>query len=255
MIFYKTEEEIELLSMSNLLVAKTLGVISKEIAPGISTLKLDKIAEEYIRDNGGKPGFLGYDGFPNTLCVSINSEVVHGIPSNYELKEGDIVSCDCGVLLNSFYGDSAYTFTVGIVAPNVRQLLKVTKEALYKGVEQAVEGNHLGDIGFAIQRHAEQNSFSVVREMVGHGIGKNLHEDPQVPNYGKKGRGLKLREGLVLAIEPMFNLGRRDIYQDSNGWAIVTADGKPSAHFEHTVVVRKGKAKILSSFEFIEDIH
>jgi methionyl aminopeptidase len=255
MIFNKTEEEIELLSMSNLLVAKTLGLISKEIAPGISTLRLDQIAEEYIRDNGGKPGFLGYDGFPNTLCVSLNSEVVHGIPSSYELKEGDIVSCDCGVLLNGFYGDSAYTFTVGSVAPNVRQLLKVTKEALYKGVEQAIEGNHLGDIGFAIQKHAEQNLFSVVREMVGHGIGKNLHEDPQVPNYGKKGRGLKLREGLVLAIEPMFNLGKRDIYQASNGWAIVTADGKPSAHFEHTVVVRKGKAQILSSFEFIEDIN
>ncbi|PCH71563.1 MAG: type I methionyl aminopeptidase [Bacteroidales bacterium] len=255
MIFYKTREEIELLSMSNLLVAKTLGVISKEIASGVSTLKLDRIAEEYIRDNGGKPGFLDYDGFPNTLCVSINSQVVHGIPSSYELKEGDIVSCDCGVLLNGFYGDSAYTFTIGSVTPKVQQLLKVTKEALYKGIEQAVEGNHLGDIGFAIQKHAEQNSFSVVREMVGHGIGKNLHEDPQVPNYGKKGRGLKLREGLVVAIEPMFNLGERDIYQDSNGWAIVTADGKPSAHFEHTVVVRKGKAQILSSFEFIEDIN
>jgi methionyl aminopeptidase len=253
MIFYKTREEIELLSMSNLLVAKTLGVISKEIASGVSTLKLDRIAEEYIRDNGGKPGFLDYDGFPNTLCVSVNSQVVHGIPSSYELKEGDIVSCDCGVLLNGFYGDSAYTFTIGSVTPKVQQLLKVTKEALYKGVEQAVEGNHLGDIGFAIQKHAEQNSFSVVREMVGHGIGKNLHEDPQVPNYGKKGRGLKLREGLVVAIEPMFNLGGRDIYQDSNGWAIVTADGKPSAHFEHTVVVRKGKAQILSSFEFIEE--
>ncbi len=255
MIFYKTEEEIEWLEMSNLLVAKTLGVISKEITPGISTLRLDKIAEEYIRDNGGKPGFFGYDGFPNTLCVSINSQVVHGIPSSYELKEGDVVSCDCGVLLNGFYGDSAYTFTVGAVTPNVQQLLKVTKEALYKGVEQAIEGNHLGDIGFAIQKHAEQNSVSVVREMVGHGIGKNLHEDPQVPNYGKKGRGLKLREGLVVAIEPMFNLGKRDIYQDSDGWAIVTADGKPSAHFEHTVVVRKGKAQILSSFEFIEDIN
>ncbi|MDQ1769732.1 type I methionyl aminopeptidase [Labilibaculum sp. A4] len=255
MIFHKTEEEIERLEMSNLLVAKTLGVISKEIAPGISTLRLDKIAEEYIRDNGGKPGFLGYDGFPNTLCVSINSQVVHGIPSSYELKEGDVVSCDCGVLLNGFYGDSAYTFTVGAVTPDVQQLLKVTKEALYKGVEQAIEGNHLGDIGFAIQKHAEQNSVSVVREMVGHGIGKNLHEDPQVPNYGKKGRGLKLREGLVVAIEPMFNLGKKDIYQDSDGWAIVTADGKPSAHFEHTVVVRKGKAQILSSFEFIEDIN
>jgi len=255
MIFYKTEEEIELLHKSNLLVAKTLGVVSEVISPGVSTLKLDKIAKEYIRDNGGKPGFLGYDGFPNTLCVSVNNQVVHGIPSGYELKEGDIVSCDCGVLLNGFYGDSAYTFSLGAVTSKVRQLLKVTKEALYKGVENAIEGNHLGDIGFAIQKHAEENSFSVVREMVGHGIGKNLHEDPQVPNYGKKGRGLKLREGLVVAIEPMINLGRRDIYQDSDGWSIVTADGKPSAHFEHTVVIRKGKAQILSSFEFIEDIN
>lgn len=255
MIFYKTEEEIELLRMSNLLVAKTLGVISKEISPGVSTLRLDRIAEEYIRDNGGKPGFLGYDGFPNTLCVSINNEVVHGIPSSYELREGDIVSCDCGVLLNGFYGDSAYTFTVGSVTPYVQKLLKITKEALYKGVENAIDGNHLGDIGAAIQKHAEENSFSVVREMVGHGIGKNLHEEPQVPNYGKKGRGLKLREGLVIAIEPMLNLGNRDIYQDNDGWTIVTADGKPSAHFEHTVVVRKNKAQILSSFEFIEDIN
>jgi len=255
MIFYKTEEEIELLIISNLLVAKTLGVISKEISPGITTLRLDKIAEECIRDNGGKLGFLGYDGFPNTLCVSINNQVVHGIPSSYELKEGDIVSCDCGVLLNGFYGDSAYTFTVGSVTPKVRQLLKVTKEALSLGIEKAIDGNHLGDIGSAIQKHAEENSFSVVREMVGHGIGRNLHEEPQVPNYGKKGRGLKLREGLVIAIEPMLNLGKRDIYQDNDGWTIVTADGKPSAHFEHTVVVRKGRAQILSSFEFIEDIN
>ncbi|WP_372753478.1 type I methionyl aminopeptidase [Labilibaculum sp.] len=255
MIFYKTEEEIELLKLSNELVAKTLGILSREIAPGVSTLRLDKIAEEYIRDNGGKPGFLGYDGFPNTLCVSINKQVVHGIPSSYELKQGDIVSCDCGVLMNGFYGDSSYTFSVGTVNTEVQRLLKITKEALFLGIEQAIEGNHLGDIGFAIQKHAEQNSFSVVREMVGHGIGRNLHEDPQVPNFGKSGRGLKLREGLVLAIEPMLNLGKRDIYQDADGWAIVTADGKPAAHFEHTVVVRKGKAQILSNFEFIEDIN
>ena len=253
MIFYKTEEEIALLEQSNMLVARTLGEISKRICPGISTLMLDQIAEEYIRDNGGKPGFLGYDGFPNTLCMSVGKQVVHGIPSSYELKEGDVLSCDCGVLLNGFYGDSAYTFSVGEVKPEIKSLLKVTKEALYKGITNAVEGNHLGDIGYAIQEHAEKHSFSVVREMVGHGIGKDLHEDPQVPNFGKQHRGLKLRNGLVIAIEPMINLGKKEIYQDEDGWAIITADGLPSAHFEHTIVVRNGQAQILSSFEFIEE--
>jgi methionyl aminopeptidase len=253
MIFYKTEEEIALLEQSNMLVARTLGEISRKICPGISTLMLDQIAEEYIRDNGGKPGFLGYDGFPNTLCMSIGKQVVHGIPSSYELKEGDILSCDCGVLLNGFYGDSAYTFGVGEVKPEIKSLLKVTKEALYKGITNAVEGNHLGDIGYAIQEHAEKHGFSVVREMVGHGIGKDLHEDPQVPNFGRQDRGLKLRNGLVIAIEPMINLGRNDVYQDEDGWAIITADGLPSAHFEHTIVVRNGQAQILSSFEFIEE--
>ena len=253
MIFYKTEEEIALLHESNMLVARTLGEISKRIRPGISTLMLDQIAEEYIRDNGGIPGFLGYDGFPNTLCMSVGNQVVHGIPSFYELREGDILSCDCGVLLNGFYGDSAYTFEVGEVKPEIKSLLKVTKEALYKGITNAVEGNHLGDIGYAIQKHAEKYGFSVVREMVGHGIGKDLHEDPQVPNFGKQHQGLKLRNGLVIAIEPMINIGKKEIYQDEDGWAIVTADGLPSAHFEHTVVVRKGQAQILSSFEFIEE--
>nr|WP_320118289.1 type I methionyl aminopeptidase [uncultured Marinifilum sp.] len=253
MIFYKTEEEINLLNKSNNLVARTLGEISKVIAPGISTLCLDKIAEEYIRDNGGLPAFLNYDGFPNTLCVSVNNEVVHGVPSSYELKEGDIVSCDCGVVLNGFYGDSAYTFSIGKIDSEIQQLLEVTKKALQKGIEKAIDGNHLGDIGFAVQRHAENNNFSVVKEMVGHGIGKNLHEDPQVPNYGRNGRGLKLRDGLVLAIEPMINLGKREIYTKDDGWTIVTADGKASAHFEQTIVVRKGKAQILSGFEFIEE--
>tara|TARA_R110001583_G_scaffold15005_5_gene62199 strand:- start:31480 stop:32253 length:774 start_codon:yes stop_codon:yes gene_type:complete len=253
MIFYKTEEEIALLEQSNILVARTLGEISRRICPGISTLMLDQIAEEYIRDNGGEPGFLGYDGFPNTLCMSVGKQVVHGIPSSYELKEGDILSCDCGVLLNGFYGDSAYTFSVGEVNPEIKSLLKVTKEALYKGITNAVEGNHLGDIGYAIQEHAEKYGFSVVREMVGHGIGKDLHEDPQVPNFGRQDRGLKLRNGLVIAIEPMINLGKKDVYQDEDGWAIITADGLPSAHFEHTIVVRNGQAQILSSFEFIEE--
>jgi methionyl aminopeptidase len=252
-IFYKTEEEIDLLKKSNNLVARTLREISKVIAPGVSTLYLDKIAEEYIRDNGGQPAFLGYDGFQNSLCVSVNEQVVHGVPSSYELKEGDIVSCDCGVLLNGFYGDSAYTFAVGIVKPEIQLLLKVTKEALCRGIEKAIEGNHLRDIGFAIQKHAEKNNYSVVREMVGHGIGKNLHEDPQVPNFGKRGRGLKLREGLVLAIEPMINLGGKEIYCQDDGWTVVTADGQASAHFEQTIVVRKGKAQILSGFEFIEE--
>lgn len=234
-------------------MAKTLGQVSKVIAPGISTLELDEIAERYIRDHGGIPGFLGYDGFPNTLCVSVNNQVVHGIPSSYRLKEGDIVSCDCGVLLNGYYGDSAYTFSVGTVRPEIQRLLKVTKEALYKGIEQAVEGNRLRDIGYAVQTQAEENGYSVVREMVGHGIGRNLHEEPQVPNFGRKGSGLKLREGLVLAIEPMINLGKKEIYQEGDGWSIVTADGKASAHFEHTIVVRKGKAQILSSFDYIEE--
>ncbi|MFA8434403.1 MAG: type I methionyl aminopeptidase [Marinifilaceae bacterium] len=253
MIFYKTEEEIELLSESNMLVAKTLGEISRTICPGISTLKLDQIAEEFIRDHGGMPGFLGYDGFPNTLCISINDQVVHGIPSSYELRDGDIVSCDCGVLMNGYYGDSAYTFPVGDVDSETLKLLRVTKEALYKGIEVAVEGQRLGDIGYAVQKHAELQGYSVVREMVGHGVGRDLHEDPQVPNYGRQGRGLKLKSGLVIAVEPMVNMGKRDIYQAKDGWAIVTEDGLPSAHFEHTVAIREGKAQILSSFEFIEE--
>jgi methionyl aminopeptidase len=255
MIFYKTEEEIALLAESNMLVAKTLGEISRNIRPGISTLKLDQLAEAFIRDHGAKPGFLGYDGFPNTLCISVNDQVVHGIPSSYELRDGDIISCDCGVLLNDYYGDSAYTFAVGDVAPETRRLLQVTREALYKGIEVAVEGNRLGDIGYAVQQHAEADGYSVVREMVGHGIGRNLHEDPQVPNYGRQGRGMKLKSGLVIAVEPMVNMGKRDIYQAKDGWAIVTGDGLPSAHFEHTLVIRKGKAQILSSFEFIEELH
>jgi len=251
MIFHKTEEEIELLRESNLLVAKTLGEIPKHIRPGISTLQLDHIAEEYIRDHGGIPGFLDYEGFPNSLCISVNEQVVHGIPSKYELSDGDIVSCDCGVLMNSYYGDSAYTFEIGDVDSKIHNLVQITKEALYKGIDCAVEGKRIGDIGFAIQNHVEKNGFSVVREMVGHGIGRDLHEDPQIPNYGRNNRGLELRSGLVIAIEPMVNLGKRHIYRDDNGWAIVTVDGKRSAHFEHTIVVRKGKAELLSSYEYI----
>jgi len=254
MINYKTPEEIELLRLSNMLVGKTHGEVAKIIRPGITTLELDRVAEEFIRDNGGIPGFLGYGGFPNTLCVSVNEAVVHGIPSKYELKEGDIVSVDCGVLMNGYYGDSAYTYTVGEVAEDVKKLLQVTKEALYLGIEKAVAGNRLGDISYAVQKHAESHGFSVVREMVGHGVGKNLHEKPEVPNYGKRGRGIQLKEGLVIAIEPMINMGKKEIYQEPDGWTIKTRDGKPSAHFEHTIAVMNGKADILSSFEFVEEV-
>ena len=254
MIYYKTAEEIELLRLSNMLVAKTHGEIAKIIRPGIKTIELDKRAEEFIRDNGGIPGFLGYGGFPNTLCISVNETVVHGIPSNYELKEGDIVSVDCGVLMNGYYGDSAYTFAIGEISDEKKKLLQVTKEALYLGIEKAVSGNRLGDISFAVQHHAQSHGFSVVREMVGHGVGKDLHEKPEVPNYGKRGRGIKLKEGLVIAIEPMINLGKKEIYQENDGWTIKTKDAKPSAHFEHTIAVKNGKADILSSFEFVEEV-
>lgn len=255
MIFLKTEEEIELLRESNLLVGMTLGEMAKHIRPGISTLELDKIAEEFIRSHGAEPGFLGYGGFPNTLCISVNEEVVHGIPSSKRiLQEGDVVSIDCGTLKNGFYGDSAYTFEVGEVSEDVRKLLRVTKESLYKGIEKAVAGLRIGDIGQAVQSHCEANGFSVVREMVGHGVGHHLHEDPQVPNYGKQGQGVKLKEGMVIAIEPMINLGKRHIYQDSDGWTIRTRDKMPSAHFEHTVAIGKNGADILSSFKYVEEV-
>lgn len=251
MIFIKNDEEISLLKESNQLVGKTLGELSKHIRPGISTLALDKIGEDFIRSHGAVPGFLNYGGFPNSLCISINDEVVHGIPSKRELQEGDVVSIDCGVLKNGFYGDSAYTFEVGEVREDVRKLLRVTLEGLYKGIENAVPGKRIGDIGSAVQEHCEANGFSVVREMVGHGVGRHLHEDPQVPNYGRRGSGVKLKEGMVIAIEPMINLGKKAIVQLEDGWTIKTRDGLPSAHFEHTVAIRKNGAEILSSFDFI----
>jgi len=254
MIYLKTDEEIELMRISNQLVAKTLGEVAKAIKPGVSTLELDKIAETFIRDNGGTPAFLNYQGFPNTLCTSVNEQVVHGIPNDQPLKEGDIVSVDCGVLLNEFYGDSAYTFPIGKVAPEVQALLDATKEALYKGIEQAIENNRLGDVGNAIQSYTEERGYTVVREMVGHGIGKNLHEAPEVANYGRKGNGTKLKTGMVIAIEPMINLGKRQIVQEDDGWTIRTIDNKVSAHYEHTVAVRKGEADILSSFKFVEEV-
>ena len=254
MIYYKTEEEIDLIRNSSLLVAKTHAEIAGLIKPGITTLALDKIAEEFIRDNGGVPAFKGYGGFPNTLCMSPNDLVVHGIPNDRVLEDGEILSVDCGVVMNGYFGDSAFTYEVGEVAKDVKELLKITRESLYKGIEVAVAGNRIGDIGYAIQNHAEKNGFTVVRELVGHGVGVNLHESPEVPNYGKRGRGVKLHEGLVIAIEPMINMGVKEINQLNDGWTIKTADLKPSAHFEHTIVVRKGKAEILSSFDYIDKV-
>ena len=253
MIFYKNEEEIDLIRNSSLLVANTHAEIANLIKPGITTLQLDKIAEEYIRDHGGKPAFKGYQGFPNTLCTSPNEQVVHGIPNNNSLKNGDILSVDCGVLMNGFYGDSAYTYSVGEIDKEVSKLLEVTKESLYLAIDVAIAGNTLGDIGYAIQNHTEKHGYGVVRELVGHGIGKNLHESPEVMNYGFNGEGLALKEGLVIAIEPMINLGSKRIMQHNDGWTITTFDKLPSAHFEHTIVVRENKAEILSNFNLIEN--
>lgn len=254
MVFLKTDEEIEIIRESSLLVGKTLAEVAKLIKPGVTTLDLDKVAEEFIRDNGGKPGFKGYGGFPNSLCTSVNEAVVHGIPNDKPLKEGDIVSVDCGVLKNSFYGDSAYTFEVGEVSKEIKALIETTKECLQKAVEAALEGNRIGDIGYACQSHAESRGYGVVRELVGHGLGKELHEDPQVPNYGRRGNGSKLKKGMVLAIEPMINLGTKEVRQLKDGWTIVTKDGKPSAHFEHDVAIAKGEPMVLSTFEYIEEV-
>lgn len=254
MIYLKTDEEIELLRLSNLLVAQTLGEMAKLVKPGVTTLELDKVAEAFIRDHHGIPGFLNYQGFPNTLCTSVNEQVVHGIPNKNPLREGDVVSVDCGVLLNGFYGDSAYTFEVGEVKPEIKALLEATKASLYKGIEMAVDGQRLGDIGYAVQAHCEKLGYSVVREMVGHGVGRSLHESPEVPNYGKRGNGIKLRKGMVIAIEPMINLGKRQIIQEADGWTIRTSDRTVSAHFEHTIAIGKNEADILSSFKFVEEV-
>lgn len=254
MITLKTAEEIELIRQSSLLVGKTLAAVAREIREGVSTLALDKIAEDFIRSHNAVPAFKGYRGFSGTLCVSVNAQVVHGIPGKYELKNGDIISVDCGVKMNGYYGDSAYTFPIGEVRPETLMLLKVTKESLYRGIEKAVAGGRLGDISNAIQEHAEGHGYGVVRELVGHGVGKHLHEEPEVPNYGRKGSGPKLAEGLVIAIEPMINMGTKNVNQEKDGWTITTADRKPSAHYEHTVAVKQGKADILSSFEEIEQV-
>jgi len=255
MIFLKTEEEIEYLRISNQIVAKTLAEMAKLIAPGISTEQLNKVAEEFIRDNGAVPGFLGYGGFPKSICTSVNDQVVHGIPSeNVVLEDGDIISVDCGAYINGFHGDSAYTFCVGDVKPEIVELLRTTKESLYKGIEQAQEGKRLGDVGSAIQEYCESRGYSVVREMIGHGVGRNLHESPEVPNYGRKGNGILLKSGMTIAIEPMINLGKRNLFFENDGWTTRTIDRKPSAHFEHSIAIRRGKADILSSFEFIEQV-
>jgi methionyl aminopeptidase len=248
----KTDDEVELIRESSLLVGKTLAELATRIRPGVTTLELDRVAEEFIRDHGAYPGFLGYNKYPNSICASVNSAVVHGIPNERHLQEGDILSLDIGVIKAEYWGDSAYTFAVGEVSPEVRQLLKITKESLYLAIEQAVAGNRTGDIGFAVQSYAESNGYGVVRDLVGHGVGRNLHEAPEVPNFGKRGQGIQLQDGLVIAIEPMINMGTRNVKQLKDGWTIVTADAKPSAHFEHTIVVRKQKAEVLSSFELIE---
>lgn len=255
MILIKTAEEIELMRLSNLLVSQTLAEVAKFIKPGVTTEKLDQVAEAFIRDHGAVPGFLGYQGYPKTLCTSVNSEVVHGIPSDkVVLKEGDLISVDCGVIREGFYGDSAYSFEVGAVSESVRRLLETTRECLYLGIEQAVAGRRIGDIGNAVQTHAEKNGYSVVREMVGHGLGRHMHEAPEVPNYGRRGSGTKLKKGMVICIEPMINMGRRQISQDPDGWTIRATDQQPSAHFELAVAVDTGKADILSTFSYIDEV-
>jgi len=259
MVYLKTDDEIELLRAANLLVADTLAEIAKVIKPGVTTNQLNSLADTFIRDHHALPTFLGFPNpygsdFPASICTSVNNQVVHGIPNDRPLEEGDIVSVDCGTLLDGFNGDSCYTFAVGEVSDEVRQLMNVTKESLYMGIEQAVVGHRLGDIGNAVQTYCEGYGYGVVREFVGHGIGKEMHKDPQVPNYGRKGNGMLLKDGLCIAIEPMITMGTREIYMQEDKWGIVTRDGKPAAHYEHTVAVRKGKADILSSFEKIEDI-
>ncbi len=253
MIHARTEEEIEKIRVSAALLGRAHGEVAKMVGPGVRTIDLDRRAEEFIRDNAAEPSFKGHNGFPASLCISVNEQIVHGFPSSRELIEGDVISVDCGVFLEGFHSDSAYTYPVGEISPEVKGLLDATKESLQLGIEQAVAGQRTGDIGFAIQTYVEAKGYSVVRELVGHGVGRHLHEPPEVPNYGKRGRGQKLFEGVVIAIEPMVNLGSRRIVQESDGWTIRTMDRMPSAHFEHTVVVQKGKAEVLTTFSFIEE--
>lgn len=254
MIFLKSDEEVSLIKESAQVLGKAHAEVAKWIKPGVTTKQLDKIADEFIRDSQGSPSFKGYNGFPSALCISLNETVVHGFPSQYQLREGDVISIDCGVKLNGFHSDSAYTYPIGNVSGEVINLLKRTKQSLYLGIEQATEGKRVGDIGYSIQTYVERFGYGVVRELVGHGVGRNLHESPEVPNYGKRGQGPKLREGMVIAIEPMITLGKRAVVQEKDGWTIRTTDRKPAAHFEHTVLVRKGKAEILTTFKYIEEV-
>ncbi len=254
MIHYKTEEEIAIIKESALILGKAHGEVAKQVKPGVKTITLDKIAEEYIKDHGAIASFKDYNGFPATLCISTNENVVHGFPSKYELQEGDIISIDCGVFHKGFHSDSAYTYPIGEVSDEIMKLLKVTKESLYKGIEKAVYGNRTGDIGHAVQSHTEAQGYGVVRELVGHGLGRDLHESPEVPNYGKRGRGAKLKDGLVIAIEPMINMGTKNVVQESDGWTIRTSDRKPSAHYEHTVAVFKDRTEILTTHKYIEEV-
>ena len=253
MIKVKTREEIEIMRESALVVSKTLGMLANEVKPGVTTLYLDKLAEDFIRSEGAIPGFLGLYDFPNTLCMSPNSQVVHGIPNKTTLKEGEIISIDCGALKNGFYGDHAYTFAIGEITSDIEKLLDATKQSLYEGIREFKAGNRVGDVGFAIQKFAEDNGYGVVRELVGHGLGKEMHEDPEMPNYGKRGRGKKFTEGMVVAIEPMVNLGTHKIRQHSDGWTITTLDNKPSAHFEHDVAIVNGKPELLSTFKYVNE--
>jgi len=253
MINYKTSGEIELIRQSCLLVGDTIAELAKILKPGITTLQLDITAEQFIKDNKAIPSFKNYRGFPFASCISVNDAVVHGFPTNNVLKEGDIISVDIGAFKNGYHGDSAYTFGLGPISDEAKQLMRITKESLYRGIEKAVPGNRIGDIAFAIQEYTERkHGYGVVRELVGHGLGKDLHEDPQVPNYGKRGSGAKLKEGLVIAIEPMINMGKKDVFNDPDGWTVRTKDRKPSAHYEHTVCIKKGSADVLSSFTSIE---
>lgn len=254
MIKYKSEDEIQIIRESADILGRVHGEIAKHVKPGIQTLQLDKIAEEFIRDHKSSPSFKGYNGFPFSLCISVNEAVVHGFPSNYELKDGDIVSIDCGVFFNGFHSDSAYTYSVGNVPEEVKDLLHATKESLYLGIEEARFGNRIGDIGYAIQQFVESKGYTVVRELVGHGLGKDLHESPEVPNFGRRGNGPKLKEGIVIAIEPMVNLGTRAVVQEADGWTIRTKDRLPSAHFEHTVAIFRDKTEILTTHKYIEEV-
>lgn len=253
-IHYKSVEEIELIRESSLLVSKTLAEIAKVIGPGVKTIQLDRLAETFIRDNGGVPAFLNYHGFPYSLCISLNDQVVHGFPGEYILEEGDLVSVDCGAELNNYIGDSAYTFAIGEVSDTVKKLMRVTQECLDLGVQKAVAGMRVGDIGYAVQEHAENNGFGVVKELVGHGVGLELHERPEVPNYGRRGSGVKLEEGMVIAIEPMINAGKARVKFWDDGWTVSTVDGQPSAHYEHTVAIKKGAPDILSTFSYVDDV-